>query len=221
MLSLNIHRSDLRRRLDTVRAILDATQPGAGQGGIEISREARGLSILLLYASYEHLLKNVCRSLLEEAQRLRVGNKRLKPGLRLIAAHPQLQGLSASTATGIWKTGLGVVVALADSKECTISPNTFPNDGSNFKRSQVRTFCDVFDLGDPAVVLKEVWERLDTIVTERNRIAHGQATPDVIGRSYSENELRTLVGLWELRWGEFVDWVELAASSRSFFRMPR
>ncbi|SDM85777.1 hypothetical protein SAMN04488074_12818 [Lentzea albidocapillata subsp. violacea] len=225
MLSCAIHRAELKRRLDTVVSLLDAAHGlpivGVAAPVADISKEVRGLSIVLIYASYENLLTSLCRSLLEAVQQMRVGNRRLRPGLQLVAAHPKLQAIAGSKSTAIWKSGLDVVDVLSQSKSCTVSPYVFPNDGTNFRTSQVRTFCDVFALGDPAPILREVWQRIDTIVVERNSVAHGEKTPDDIGRNYSEQDVRNLVALWQLRWGEFITWVENAAASRDFFRAPR
>ena len=61
--------------------------------------------------------------------------------------------------------------------------------------SQVYLFCDLFELGDPGLILKEIWDRLDTVVVERNDIAHGKATPEEVGRAYSSADVRSLVEL--------------------------
>jgi len=65
------------------------------------------------------------------------------------------------------------------------------------KRSQVSLISDIFGLGDPGKILKEIWERLDTIVIQRNYIAHGKMTPEEVGRSYSSSEVKNLVDLWK------------------------
>jgi hypothetical protein len=70
-------------------------------------------------------------------------------------------------------------------------------------------------------VLREVWGRLDSIVSERNQIAHGRLTADEVGRNYSIGELMELVQLWRDRWGSFLGWVESKASTRDFFRTRR
>lgn len=85
------------------------------------------------------------------------------------------------------------------------------------KASQVRLFCDLFDLGDPGPVLREVWPQLDTIVDLRNGIAHGRLTPDEVGRNYTHDEVLTLVNLWEIRWLEFIDWIENCCDDHSAF----
>lgn len=219
MLSVATHRSEFKQRLSAIRSLLDATHPGGVSS--DISRDARGLAVLLLYAAYENLLVTLCRSLLETAKQLGVGNRRLRPGLRLIAAHARLQAVSSLTPAAIWKTGFEVVDTVSHSRECTISPDTFPNDGTHFRRSQVITFCRVFNLPDPAPILREVWNRLDTVVAERNAIAHGRLTASDVGRNYSLADMRQLVEIWDLRWNNFIDWIEIAAATRDFFRLPR
>ncbi len=213
-------------RILIVRQLLNATHLDAGGnppaiGVPDVSREARGLAIVLLYAAYESLLRSTARSLLEVARSLRVGNRRLQPGFQIAAAYSHLQAISAIKESGIWKQpGLGLVVALFDSRQCTIDATRFPDTGDNFKRAQVTAFCDLFGLGDPAPILREAWSRLDTIVTQRNQIAHGQETPTEIGRRYSERELTNLVDVWEARWSDFIRWAETQGTSRDLYRRP-
>jgi hypothetical protein len=188
MLSCSIHRDELHKRLSSVNAILDASHPATD--GIDISREARGISIVLIYAAYENLLYGLCRSLLEVAVQLRVSNRSLRPGLQVFAAFGKLQAIASINPARIWSgAGHDVIATVTRSDECTISPDLFPTDGSHMRQSQVVTFCKVFDLGHPAPVLQEVWERLDTIVSERNAIAHGRQTPDEVGRNYTIAEV--------------------------------
>lgn len=210
------HRDELRLRLHTVRRLLDATH--APSNAIDVSRETRGLCIVLLFAAYENLLYSLCRGLLETAGSLRVGSRRLKPGLRLFAAHPALQAVASSN---IWESGRKVVETLDDTRPCEIKPGLFPQDSSYMKRSQVRLFSSLFDLGDPARVLEAAWDRIDVIVSQRNAIAHGRERPDEVGRNYSIAELRALVDLWEDRWVAFIDHAGAQAASRDFFRLPR
>ncbi len=220
MFDVEVYLSELSRRADTIRRILIAShqQPPALP---DISREARGLAILLLFASYENLLTSVCRGLLETAAKLRVGNRRLKAGLRLFAVFGHLQAVAKTSERKIWKEGTRLLEQLALSTTCTVNTNLFPVDGSFMKASQVQLFCDLFGLGDPGLILREVWGRLDTIVSQRNQIAHGKQTPEEVGRSYSLSELHDLVDLWEERWSDFVNYIGQRASSRDFFRTSR
>jgi len=191
--------------------------PEGGDGSI--GREVRGLVIVLMYASYEKLMQDICRGLLEAAKRLRVGNKRLRPGFRLFSIHGYLASISdQNKADSLAKTGLKLLLEASKARECTINPSVFPSDGTFMKRSQVAFICDLFGLGDPGRLLREIWERLDGIVAARNAIAHGSSTPEEVGRRYTPQEMRDLVGIWEERWLSFIDNVTAKANNRDFFR---
>ena len=181
------YRDELLRRLGSIRNVLDAADPTPpAPPGQDIGRELRGFVILLLFASYENLLTSLCRGLLEAAVTLRVGNRRLRRGFRQFAVHHHFKSIADASAGKLWKdSGPQLLDCIFDSRQCTVNTDTSPADGSFMKRSQVSLFCDIFELGDPGTILKEVWGRLDTIVTERNGIAHGRLTPEEVGRNYS------------------------------------
>lgn len=221
-------RADFGARIAIVQQLLDATRlTPAGSvrvpGLPDVSREARGLAIVLLYASYEALLRSIARSLLESAVRIRAGNRRLQPGFQVVAVFPKLQAVAAlPKESHIWRrAGLELVHAAFSGRPTTIDETRFPDIGDSFRRSQVAAVCTLFGLGDPAPVLREVWDRLDTIVVQRNGVAHGGETATDLGGRYSDTDLTVLVGLWQLRWGEFIDWVETAGRARELYRRPR
>lgn len=217
------YREELIRRLDAVRRILDAAHPTFHAHGVpDAGREVRGLAIVLLFAAYENLLTSMCRRLLEIATTLRVGNHRLRKGFRLFAVHHLLQSIAEASDGKVWRdVGPRLLDCAFDSKRCSINPDLFPADGSFMKRSQISLFCNIFELGDPGPVLREVWNRLDTVVTERNGIAHGRLTPEEVGRNYSLADIQGLVGIWEQRWVSFINHVEVSAQDRGFYRHSR
>jgi hypothetical protein len=221
MLDCSVHRQDLKDRLSSARLLINAVHPGPSNPP-GISREVRGLAIVLVYAAYENLLWTLCRSLLESAKATRAKNRRFRPGLRLFAASEKLHSMMDVGMKGIWRSsGRELIDLLLDSQNCTINPDIFPLDGSQMRRKQVQTICDLFDLGNPAPVLKEVWQEIDTVVIERNAIAHGRETADEVGRRYSESDLLQKIDLWETRWIDFLNWVEGQASKREFYLLPR
>ncbi len=160
-------KEELSLRLTAIRRLLDATHSSTADesedsSSTDASRDARGLAILLMFACYENLITSICRRLLEIAQTLRVGNRRLKRGFQLFAIHNQLQSLSKVSERKIWQeTGIRLLDTVLDSRNCSINPDLFPVDGSFMKRSQIELLFQLFELGDPGVVLKEVWGRFD------------------------------------------------------------
>ncbi len=214
------YRDEFKRRIETIWRLLDSVDsvpPPATD--VNIGREMRGLVIVLLFASYENLIKALCRGLLETAKSLGVGNRRLRPGFRLFTIYGHLTSISdQKRKETLESVGIKLLEEAFDSRNRSINPNVFPSDGSFMKRSQILLFCDLFDLGDPGPILREVWDRLDTIVVERNKVAHGGATPEEIGRGYTPEDTRRLVQLWDERWTSFIDDIVAKAASREFFR---
>ena len=116
----------------------------------------------------------------------------------MFAAYRELCAVGGVAPPKIWAKGLAVVDQLNQAKSNSLDSGvTFPNDGSNFRTSQINTFCNVFGLPDPAPVLREVWSRIDTIVSDRNAVAHGRETPGEVGRRYTLPEINELVRLWD------------------------
>lgn len=215
------HRDTLRERIDAARRLVDATKPQVlpmDGSGKDISREARGLAIVLLFASYENMLTSLCRSLLEAAAKSRARASRLKPGIRLFLVHDELQSLMAGGRKKLWNaSGPNIVSALTNRPVREINKKLFPDDGSFMKSTQVAVFCKVFDFDHPAVTLNDIWAKIDTIVDQRNGIAHGRLTPDEVGRIYTHDDIVALINRWEDRWIAFLDSIEAHCSERAFY----
>jgi hypothetical protein len=171
-----------------------------------------------LFAAYENLINSLCRTLLEAVAKSRAKAGALKPGIRLFLIHDELNSLKDSGRAKMWKTtGPQVVAALTSRMAKEINMSLFPDDGSYMKSSQVKLFCEVFDLGDPAKILRTIWPKIDTIVDRRNGIAHGRLTPDEVGRNYTHNEVTALIQEWSDSWISFLDWVESSCKGTSFY----
>lgn len=183
MISVQLHQSDLQERIDSARRLIDAThqssnqtqQAGATPSPPTISREARGLVIVLLFASYENLLTTLTHTLLEAAVRLRVSNSRLRPGLRAFAVYNTAQSLRDSSDKKMFSSTIPILLEVASSrdKNCTIDTTRFPHDGSFMKKSQIQLWCQIFEVARPEAILSKIWPAIDTVVTERNAVAHG------------------------------------------------
>lgn len=230
MIDIAIHCQALRDRIDVIRALLRETHPvgqQAARGRVE--REVRGLAIVLLFAAYENLLYGLTRTLLETASKLRVGNRRLQPTFRAFAVAGSADSLITIGQTGrkgrakVFASALPTLMEVSQrsTPPNTINPDIFPDDGSYMKCSQILYWAAAFNILNPQLPLARVWPTIDTVVANRNAIAHGRLTPQEVGRDYSISEIFQLVDDWEDSWLAFLDHVALAASNRDFFRLPQ
>ncbi len=220
MINLKLQEDALRDRIAVARQLIDETH---GSPPMSIARDTRGLVIVLLFAAYENLLTSVTRALLEKAVALKVSNRRLQPGFRVFALAPAAKSLRDLSAKKVYSHGLPRLVAVAGDggRVSSIDTNSFPDDGSFMKASQIDLWCDLFKVGDPRQILHRTWASIDAVVSSRNGIAHGRLTPGEVGRGYSEQQIRDLVTDWELDWIDFLAVVQQLASNRDFYRTPR
>lgn len=227
MITVQAHILELNDRLDSAIRLIDSTHPqslttGLAQAG-PVSREARGLAVVLIFAAYENLLKSLTRTLLEAAIKCRVGNRRLQPRFQLFTIESTFKSARAIEESKLYTKGLPAIVRTAGAHGygCTINPNSFPSDKSFFKSSQIEVWCTVFDIGHAPTLLPAIWPTIDTVVSQRNAIAHGQLKAGDVGRTYTETEIRDLVENWRKDWTSFLSHVNSLASSRDFFRTPK
>lgn len=220
MISLKLQQDELRDRVAVARQMVDETH---GPTPLGIARDTRGLAVVLLFAAYENLLTSVTRALLERAVALKVSNRRLQPGFRAFALAPAAKSLRDLSAKKIYSHGLLRLVAVAGdtSRVSSIDTNSFPDDGSYMRTSQIILWCELFAVGNPRQILHRTWGTIDAVVSNRNGIAHGRLTPAEVGRAYTEQQIRDLIADWELDWLDFLSVVQGLASNRDFYRLPR
>jgi hypothetical protein len=188
------YQTDFQDRIAQVKALLSAADP-QNAGGLPpvaggIARAVRGLAIVLLYAAYENLLRGLVRGLFEAAARTGAGNRRLRSGFRVSAIARDLQAVKETPGSRFkLDRALSIANALNQSRGCTVDPDWFPDDGTHMRRAQVKSIFNLFALGDPGSILKGAWDRLDTIVDERNAIAHGRrgARTRLVAHTHSKN----------------------------------
>lgn len=221
MLDLLSHRLEFVDRMTSAKNLVVSGNQTVDTNG-DISRETRGLAMVLTFAAYENLLKKVSMSILEEVARSRARNRRLKPGYKLIATKNLFQSMMDRGGKSLWTgTGMKLMETATSPTQLNIMTNVWPDDGSYMKKSQVVTLCNVFDFSDPSIPLDRIWVDFDVVVGRRNAIAHGQRRADEIGRDYSFNEVMQIVEDWESSWCQFIDWVENQCVDSSFYLLPR
>lgn len=209
-------RMEFKARIGSASTVLESAH--LPDPPVDISREIRGLCVVLLHAAYENLIFSLNRALLEAAVALKIPNRRLKPELQLFAIHAELQSLRNSSDKKLWsRTGPAVVSVLREARSCTIKSDLFPDDRSFMKQTQVSAFCAAFGLPSPAPILREIWADIDSVVSRRNAVAHGRMSADEVGREYTVDELRSLLVSWRDRWLDFIDVVEQAAQAKPFY----
>lgn len=217
---------ELADRLDEVERILDVAHggksgsaEGAGTTNLSsIEREARGLSVLLMFAAYENLLKSCTRQLIESAIQVRVHQSRLTEPFFAIAMQSSIRGVRDTGERKLPLKSKHFARSVRRRAQANLDTSFFPDDGSFMKLSQVQEWCKFFDSPTILSTLGRIAGHLDGVVSDRNAIAHGRVSPSEVGRRRSEPEVRQLLTDWRTCWTDFVRAVEVAANDRAFYR---
>ncbi|WP_178388223.1 MAE_28990/MAE_18760 family HEPN-like nuclease [Actinomyces naeslundii] len=223
MLSVKVYIDDLEERISVAEKLIDVTHKNSNAGesdpDLDISREARGLVFVLLYASYENLLKTLTKGLLEYVNQFDVRFGELKPVFRSLALFPAAQSLRDVPEKLLLQKALPEFIDKSSSEltDWVIDINTFPSNGDSFRFSQIELWCRLFKVEDPGKILKRAGQHVNMVVKNRNAIAHGQMTPEQVGRSYSEDEVRGLIDDWRRAWLDFLDEVSRVSTSSDYF----
>jgi RiboL-PSP-HEPN len=218
----DLYRDELLDRIERIEVMLEATDLGSvsmGNGAparVDASREARGVAVVLLYAAYEHLISTLTLDLAAEAKAAAIPNLALARGFKVFALVGSLKSVQGCRAVGP-QHAFQVMDALADPLSSTIEATWFPDDGSHFRSSQVKSICSILGLSEPETILGRAWDRIDTIVDERNAIAHGRRRPDEVGRRFSKPDLERIVKEWRDGWLSFIAAVATAHAQPHFF----
>lgn len=233
MVSVNIYIDDLEERISVARKLIDVTHKNydsrvevlnidsENNPDLDISREARGLVFVLLYASYENLLKTLTRGLLEQANQFAVQFGELKPVFRSFALFSSIQSLRDTSKNSLFEKALPDFISKSSSEltDWEININAFPSNGDSFRFSQITLWCRLFEIENPGKILKRAGQRVDTVVRNRNKIAHGETTPEQVGRDYSEADIRKLIDDWREAWLDFLNEVSRVSASKNYFLM--
>lgn len=215
-LRTDLLRNDFQSRVLNARYLLESAHPGGL--GLANSQAIRGLTFVLLFAAYERLIHDLCRTILETCRDQIPESAILKPEYRFLGFHSTLKGIRDKPTTSHWKAAtLENVQSFFECGSKEIDVSAFPDDGSFMKKSQVLFLCSRLAIPDPMPVLKERADLIDMIVGHRNAIAHGAKIPEEIGRTFTFKEVDTTVTEWENAWCDFLDFVEATVSAPNFY----
>jgi len=171
-------------------------------------QDLKGFVFVTLYGAYERLLKQVFRIHLETiSAELTSPLSDVSPSLRALGLKGTLQSVRDRNATGLWWDDCSRDLDTALAGSCaSLDLNFFPDDGSFFRKSQVRAVWRFMGIaGDPAAALGPAWEELETIRLNRNKIAHGELSPRAVGSRYTHAQLEKIAHQWRAGWSMFVD----------------
>ncbi|WP_146143612.1 MAE_28990/MAE_18760 family HEPN-like nuclease [Bifidobacterium callitrichos] len=210
-------KSNFNYTIDSVRDLVKSTHDNH-QIPPDVKKSIRGLAIVMLFGAYEKMIKTLCAELIETASTFRGKQRNLSPQFRMVGIASQINAIRdpAAKKSTLWERTLPNVLKQIDGEASALT-EIWPDNGEYMKRSQVLIFCQFFNLGEAIGSLGKVHNIIDSIVSQRNQIAHGELTAQEVGRNYSEVDIDSLINDWENGWSNFLDSVSSIVSNKAYF----
>jgi hypothetical protein len=189
--------TELGLRVQRVRQYLTEIEEGdsAPGSGKPTAPDLKGLFFVYLYGVYEKALDGAFREAVAGVNAHRLPFNSLRPELLAIALDGRFDSLeSAPKSPKRWQRRLELSTAIFGADEVAIpDAGTVPQDGSHMRVQQIRTMWSLFGINAPAVPEPRHVGRIEELVEQRNKIAHGRERPDTVGRNFTVADLETRV----------------------------
>lgn len=182
-------RTSIGLRLHAAHEILTlvSEQPMGSDG---VSKTLKGLLFVVLYGIHEFTISESCRRLNQEFNSRRLSPKNIHPDLRSLVSNPIFESIVDSGRNKkAWEARLRLIEHFESNEPSTIHENIVPNDGSQFRPSQIDLMWRVFNLSGPSFGEERLRGHVTELVENRNRIAHGLSSPDEVGSRYTRNDI--------------------------------
>lgn len=225
-LSLEFHRSQFIQNMDSAERLFRSAHHVEETSIIDgpdsdLAKQVRGLVLVLLFASSERLIKSMNSSILEAANLCQVSFGRLKPHIKHYALVDSFRSLLDSPPKKFHSDSIPEFLSQINQskKNWVINPNTFPDTKTFMDDYQLEVWWKTVGLtGSYKSSLRESNNDFIAVRKARNRIAHGEATSEEVGRGYTSGEIHNLLIKWKANWLNLIDEVERQCSTIDFYR---
>jgi len=167
-------------------SLFDIEEPSRS---IEISI-CKGLVFVQLYGAYEYSITSSVQAALSSIRSKGLRVEHICRELLCLLLDPFWAGAAGAGRRKLWQKRIDVIEQMQPNMPLdNVSDTIFPNDGSQYRRSQIKTIWKVFGITDPIVPELRLLCRIDELVENRNAIAHGRITADNVGRLYTKKDI--------------------------------
>lgn len=181
---------EVEDRFVAARQFFDATGKLEGRH----ATAAKGLIFVQVYAVYEF---TVTRAISASINTIKGHNHKMKdltPSLLALFLDPELRSLGDVARKLEWDRRLRLFEKALSAEPLSLSSETNPpDDRSHYRYSQLELIFRVFGIARMPVRRRRHGQRIDEVVGHRNSIAHGDETPEDVGRRYTRSEIRKAI----------------------------
>jgi hypothetical protein len=154
----------------------------------DVGQTAKGLVFVQVYGIYEYTARQVTHLAITEIASLGHTFSDLRPSLLALFLDAELSAVRDCGDAKVWEKRIALLEKALSSDQIT-AVNTMPHDGANFKHSQIQLFLKTLGVRRKMTLRIRHLFRIDELVSNRHRIAHGGETAMEVGRRYSRQDI--------------------------------
>ena len=154
----------------------------------DVGQTAKGLVFVQVYGIYEYTARSMMRLAIAEIAACGHSFSDLRPSLLALFLDPELSAVRDAGEAKVWAKRLRLIERLLSDDPITAVDAT-PHDGANFKHSQIEMILRVLGVRRAMTLRKRHLFKIDELVSNRHRIAHGEETALEVGRRYSRQDI--------------------------------
>lgn len=154
----------------------------------DVSRAAKGMMFVQVYAAYEYTVKTAVQSALDAINAHQTPLNEMLPAMLAMYLNPEISSLRAVTEKANWEKRIELLERALSSDIGNVS-GVMPHDGSHYRYSALVLIFRVFGIKRLPVPRKSYIARIDEVVGNRNLIAHGTERAEDIGRNYTRSDM--------------------------------
>ena len=183
-------RSEVDERYEVILQFFNATQKLLPNEAVV----AKGLVFVQIYAVYEDTIKRVVSEAIEAVKVHRPRLVDMQPSLLALYLDPEFQSLRDVSRSDEWDRRIQLMERAFSRRVADLASETrAPSDGSHYRTTHLNLIFRVFGIKRLPVPRRRHMQRITEVVDHRNAIAHGNETPEDIGRRYTPAEIRTAI----------------------------
>ncbi|NRD54803.1 MAE_28990/MAE_18760 family HEPN-like nuclease [Corallococcus exiguus] len=153
----------------------------------------RAASYIWVAAALEAYVNGLLSALLGEIETHKVAYKDLGFRLFAMSAATGFESLKDLSGLKSWRKRSEMLSSIESADEVSFGPRLIPLDGRTIKRDHFETIWDVFGFSGAALPGHSHKLALEDLAGTRNRLAHGETDPIVVGKSKTTPDMLNLI----------------------------
>jgi hypothetical protein len=188
-------KSDVNNRITELRSILihiDDLQKSVSTSVPIVPLQVniiKGLFFVHLYSVLEFTVTSLAQETLQHIGTKNIQTNNYKPLFLSIILDSNCNSLEAGNGKKHWDRRRKLFQEIEDNNILPLDITILPTGEGNLKYNQLKSLLDTFCMTCDAVPEKRYIGRLEELVENRNKIAHGRESTVVVGSRYSISDL--------------------------------